>query len=690
MTFKPYILISVLCSVLTLNACGKSDSPPDTVEIPTAEAAEETGVNVAFDYRYSALLTKKIDNSLFDDFVANIISGTMEIENLDTSSIETVPWSVNLDKNDLNNIQSLKSLQLTPANYNFTLVLGQNDQQYVGSVVHTIEDGVESIIAMTIRPVIGEGQINTSVVSELIDFRFNYTAADIANAGLADPSIGITIDNGVEQIFRLDPAIGLSDFMSLNLIPGNYDFNLRLFDGGIQVGKSVETQGSSVSVSAGFDVSLDIVPLSGEFSMSLTVDGGDADINITVPSDVVEEAGDLSNLETILSVVGPENALQETFLTFTQDGSAYSATTTLTDIFFGDVNFELEFNDLANGTTIGGCVDGVTISNAPVAVECQLALRRTSLASGSILSSVGVNVFDLSGQPVSGAIVSVDGQDVGITNSAAFSAPGYTKLLLAPGRHQVAARLGNSTGDLTYNATALSVDNFDLVIDQTLLLQDPFDSTQTGTAAPSGYSFGCLSAGGAEGGIASGVMSLGSRYNDPQSDWCPATTAVTEHSFIDSEIISSRGFFVSADIANATSPNSSASFAFGAETPFNSNDYDVTLAADAIVSFSDNNMNIDFYAGGEIIESHTSTIPYLMTDISNIRIEILMTGDFANGSLAAVNEVFINNTPLGIPIRTFTWDGGNNHIALTGAAGNPVSGDGASAVDFDNLQVVPR
>jgi hypothetical protein len=464
-----YSLVSIaMASSIMLSACGgSSNSNPDI-----GQAQAGITENVDFDFDVSALLDtvgpseQPLNDALLLSDDASLMTGTMLVEDLVSNEVESHSWTVNFDENDLANVTSFKSLVLEPSSYSFTLVLDRGEHQYAGASIHTVEDGGQELVPMTIRPVIGDTQITTEVVSELVDFRFNYSASQLGEAGLIGPSIGVTIDQGSELVFDLDPTTGLSEHMFLNLVPGTYDMSLRLFDAGNQVGKSVPGQGAGVSVSPGTNVTLDIVPLYGEIGLGLSVEGGDANITIQVPAEVIDEAGDLGNLQSILSLVGPENPLQEVVLSLVQVGAGYEATATLPEMYYGNLDFELSFSDIAQNEPLGSCVDNVTLTRNQTSVECELTLRTRSAIGGNLLSTVGLNVFDLDGVPVSGAVVSVDGQDIAITNSATFSTPGYSKLYLNPGARDIVVRNGNSFGELLYTSVPLSVDNINITLDQ--------------------------------------------------------------------------------------------------------------------------------------------------------------------------------------------------------------------------------
>lgn len=702
MKTKKISSMAMLAGALALSACGDSSQPihnsqnlPGFTE-PSTGAAQGISRQVSFDFNISALLEKEIQSPQNDRTIkalaANLMTGTLQVENLDTAEVESHPWTINLDENDLGNVQSLKTIALEPANYVFSIVLNRDDHQYVGTSVHTLLEDATDLVPMTIRPVIGDSQLDVTVIETLVDFKFNFSEADINNAGLVSPSMGIAVDGGPEQVFTLDPATGLSEYMYLNLIPGNYDIALRLFDGNIQVGKSVQEQGTAVTVSTGLDVSMDIIPLYAELALALGVEGDDAFVTINIPAEVIEEAGDVSNLQAILSVVGPDFPLQETELTLNSDGVGYIANTILTSVLYGELSFELAFYDRSDFEDLGSCVDSVVVNSGATTVECLLTLRRRAVVAGSLLSTVGVNVFDANGDTVPGAVVSIDGEEVAITNSAVFSTEGYSKLYVKPGTHSIRAQSGADFGELSFESNPLSVDNIEIVLDQVedlnTLFADDFNGNQSGSAAPIGYWFGCLAKGSYQGYIGSGKLYLGSRYNNTNNDWCWGTSALTYHSFTDTEITDAGGFTVSADVASAAAVNSVVTIALGGELGTDPTVFYPHLTADAIVNVRDNDVQVLLYEGGTNTRTSSYTTPIAAQFIENVTLDVV-TDSFAAGAAATMN-VIINGDPNLVPPIDFTWDGGSNHVEVKGSAGNATNGGGVNYVEIESLAINPR
>ena len=700
-------LFLVAGSFLTLSACGDSShmlQVASTSSEPQFQSAADAVQEVAFDFDFSALLTKEIDTGLFNDPVlfndfatqplaADVMTGTLQAENLDTGEVQTFPWAIRVDEQNFTNVESLNTIAIRPAPYVFSLLLARGNQQYAGSEFHDVRDDTRLAFPMMLRPVIGETLVDVTVVDGLVDFRLNYSANDINAASLFNPDVMISIDNGPQQFFTLDTTTGQSEYMFTNLAPGNHQITMQLFDGGLQVGRSVAGQ-ELVTVTPGLDVVMDIEPLYGEVQFDLFAEGSDAQVEVKVPAEVVDSVEGLANLDAILRVVGPNTPFFETPLTLAPDGVGYNAYATLNQLSYDEVVFELFFFDTARGAEVGSCVQPAVINGLGNAVNCQLVLDRRSSISGSFLAALGVNVFDFNGIPLPGAIVSVDGQDVAITGSDSFSTVGYKKLLLKPGQHVIRAQVGADYGEVEYDATALNVDNINIILGQTIssqpaLLEDNFESPQTGTMAPVDYWFGCNGSGFPEvTPNVEGQLFLLSKYFDLTSDWCNGTSVVTMQSFDSPEIMNAGGFKVSVDVTTANDPNSAVSIGIGAEIGFDPNEFDPTLTADAIVTVRDNQLDVAVYDNGALVASSSYLTPFEVRFIDDFTVDVA-TSSFAPGAPATL-AVIINGDPNFAPLINFNWDGGQNHIELRGSAGEIVEGTGPFKIALDNLSISPR
>lgn len=501
---KARIIVTSLMMSLLLVGCGSGSSSSSNGSSNSSGEKDTAAVQkqeVSFDYDFSSVVTQELatvkaiqsseitpknlaantgsseagtntNRGILSIQASDLMTGNLTVTNIDSGVVDVQAWAIYMDEANLNDVQSQKTLALVPGSYSFSLVLIKGAHQYVGEAIQTVTDTSQTLVAMTISPVIGD-TLDTVDVTELVDFKFQYLVSELTEAGLTAPYIGITIDNNNEQIFALNPINGLSESMYLNLMPGSYNIALRLLDGDVQVGRSVSAQESSVFVSPGLDVNMDIVPLHAEVGLALAVEGGDATFNFSIPSVVVEEAGGIASLDALFSVVGAENTLQESLLNLMENDGVYEASVTLSDMFYGDVTLSLSFTDAGDSELLGSCLNTVTLRADMNSVVCDLDLRRRSVVTGSILSVLGVNVFATNGEPVAGAVISVDSEDVAVTNSATFSTLGYSKLYLKAGTRTIRATANGLYGEVTIDSTPLGVSNVDITIDQTVLTLIP-------------------------------------------------------------------------------------------------------------------------------------------------------------------------------------------------------------------------
>lgn len=419
----------------------------------------------------TSIKKQKLANSSGQSFSAmavngvngTLMQGEMLVENIDTSTQEIHDWSIYLNE-DTFEVESNKTLVLEEGNYQFSLLVAHGDQQYAGMSSQTIMDG-ENTIALTLRPVIGDTVIGVSLVSELADFKFQYDASEISAAGITNPNIGITVNGGLEEILAINPATGISDDY-LNLPQGEHTIELKLYDGGLQKGKSISSQ-QTVQVIPGYDIAMDLVALHGEAVFILTEDGGDATFQFIIPSEVVDEAGGTGNLTTLFSVVGPKNPLRESTLSLTEDASGdYRASITHSGFQFDDVTLSLTFSE--GSELLGSCNQAITIDATTQNLLCDLTLRRRAIASGNLLATLAVNVFDEIGEPVPGATIYNGSTILGITGSQAFGTEGYLKVYLNAGNYTLEAEAVGESGTGSIDLIPLTVNNLEISLTEPL------------------------------------------------------------------------------------------------------------------------------------------------------------------------------------------------------------------------------
>ena len=445
-----YSLAVVAVSLAFLPGCQRSAADPLTLSIQLSSAFEQQ-------LSHHSQSFKAID----------ILHGMLTATRTSDGRVFTFDWSLSLD-DETWEVQSNKTIVLEPGPYQFTLVFGNAPHQYFAEGAADIDDG-QNTVSLTLAPVLGDLVVDPTL-REVAALRFQYPANQLA--ALADPRIGVSVDGEDEQIIDFNPATGITDVYVL-LAEGERTISLSLYDGAMQRGRSVAEQ-ESVTVVLGQDIHMDLVPLHGETVFEISSGGGDLDIEIEIPREVVEEAGGLANLEGLFSLIGPRNALIEVPLTLVSVGDDYGANLALSDINYDTVTYSLTFNDnsVMPKELIANCSGTVVLDQTSRSVTCDLQLRRRAVVGGNIFAVVGVNVFDTEWEALAGAVVANGNQPVGITGSGSFGTDGYLRLYLLPGTHLLTALdlagdgVEHRFGQASVTVDSLDVVNVDIIVDR--------------------------------------------------------------------------------------------------------------------------------------------------------------------------------------------------------------------------------
>ncbi len=411
---------------------------------------------VDFSYTLTAAHSQKIETRA----AVNVIA-TMTITNESTNSSEVIPWHVSLDE-EQHTIYSNMTHVLSPSTYSFSLDVKKGNSRYIGTALNIIvSDASQLVIPLRVQPVIGDNNLEVTVKNIPV-LKFQYPVDELA--ALTLPKLGYTIDDGTETVVILNKSTGLSE-ARLNVSEGAHKVSLKLYDDNIQVGKSKVEQ-ENVTVSLNDNITMDIIPLSGEIQVTIPVDKGTGTFNIKVPHEIVTEAGSLENLKTVLQISGPNNTGLEQLVTLTDNGNGiFSGTAIFSAVSYDIVNITITFIDKAKNEVLATALyENVTLSANGVNLSAQVNLIRRALIGGNLLATTGVNVFDVDGNPVSGASVYLDDKLVGITGSA-WGTEGYLKFHSIKGSYTLKAESGTMSGDTAVTLLALGIKNYILTID---------------------------------------------------------------------------------------------------------------------------------------------------------------------------------------------------------------------------------
>lgn len=411
---------------------------------------------IAFSYSLTGVHTQKLQNRA-ERVPVNVIA-QMKITDLSDNSSTIVDWNVTIDEDALT-IESNMTYVLTPGSYRFELSITHNNNTYAGQAEQLILDGDQLEIPLRVTPVIGETHLDVTV-NNLAKMLFNYPAEELA--AIVNPQMGYSIDGGAETIVALNKTTGASE-VYLSISEGNHTISLKLYDGNTQVGKSKIAQ-ESVNIVPNGNVVVDIVPLHGEIQVTMPIDNGSGTISLTIPEEVVSEAGSLANLRTVVKLSSPQNGSFEKEMVLSQSGLNYVGSLDFDSLQYDTATITVEFWDIAESELLGSVVySNVILDNSGTSLTEELILIRRAIISGHIQAVVGVNVFDQSGDLVEGATVYVNDELIGLTGSA-WGTSGYLKFFHNKGEVTIKVETDSSVCDTVVVLNPLSVENYTLTL----------------------------------------------------------------------------------------------------------------------------------------------------------------------------------------------------------------------------------
>ena len=468
--WKAGLLALGTATALALAGCGGGASSNESTMPSAVETSTEGGL---FSYNLGGYYDGKVgsavskDGALIKTRALELMTGTLEAINTTTGESAVYPWSAYVDL-DTFQMTSNKTLAFEPGIYTFNMLLEKEGRQYTGQTQYEIQDTDQVAIPFAINPVIGDRIIDVQVVKELSKFKFRYDVAEL-NATAVAPKLGVIVDGGSEELFVINPTTGMTESY-LSMEEGSHTVGLRYYDGNVLKGKSLTSQ-ESVTITPGEPFNMDIAALHGEAVFALGEVAGEGNITINVPSIVIEEAGALNELRTLLTYSDDNGTLIEEEISLYPNGSDYQGSVVLSPIQYGNATYQLQFFDTGEPTDelLGSCVtEEVNLSATGGTSLCNLELIRRAVNSGNLVATVGVNVLTGEIEPVSGANVYVDGTFKGITGSGTFGTPGYLKLYSIAGEKTFSAEKNSSnlSGSVTESLEVLGVHNVDVVMEE--------------------------------------------------------------------------------------------------------------------------------------------------------------------------------------------------------------------------------
>ena len=397
-----------------------------------------------------------------------IMLGTLSVSPVSRGEPQLFSWTVYLDQDNWQ-AQSNISIELEPGQYDFVLILEDEDGQYLATTRHTVVDGSNDV-AMTIRPVMGDVLVVAQITDAhaLVDYKFQYEVEELAQIG--EPKIGITIDQQAQQIFIINKQTGMPETY-LNLVPGEHEIQLALYDGNVQIARSQTSQEQQTIIN-GQDVIMDLVPLHAETQLILSAQGGDASVSIQIPQLLADEVGGINNLVLKFSAVGEANSLQQIQPQFSAAEDGFQAHFSLSDLQFDQMTMSLVFEERDSGEQIAVCNNVWSINSLSQTINCELEVRRRRILGGSLMAVLGINVLNDLHEPMAGAVIKdQNGNILGITGSGEWGTAGYLKCYLKAGDYSIVANhiASNKSASANLTLQALAIEN------TTLTLDSPYD-----------------------------------------------------------------------------------------------------------------------------------------------------------------------------------------------------------------------
>lgn len=448
-------LIFLLTSLLLI-ACQKNDSNINKQDHQKREAAT-VGFNFSMPVFQTNSDSKQSIRTTQGLQADQLMTGELTVTNLETNNTENYNWSIYLDESNFQT-QSIKSILLTPASYDFALTLTKENQQYLGQVSNfNIVDGTNDV-PMVIKPVIGDTTVDISQLDRAGMIRFQYDQGQLTD--FTTPQLGVSIDDSAETVYTIDPSSAtVSNYIGLK--EGEHKISLRFYEGDTQFGKSKVEQ-ETVNIILGNNLSIDITPLEGTATFTSTESGGDAKLKFQIPEELVTEAGGINNLDAVLTIVSPKNPVREASMTV--DSSADGATTlyfaesTLPSYHHDTIDYTISFldNTKVPKEELSRCaIEQVQLDQYGALNSCRIAIKRNSITSQNPHATMEINVQDSGGTAIPGAKVKINDRLVGIAGNGTINTTGYLKHRVVKGSHTIKVE------DIKVTTTDVSVDSLE-------------------------------------------------------------------------------------------------------------------------------------------------------------------------------------------------------------------------------------
>lgn len=470
---KRFMLFLLLFTLSLIVGCGKSSK----------KEARENELSPTI--RLTAIAKRQ--NSAVANFNTNAIvntnkaiKGVLEAENLRSGETIVLNWRGEVDEENFKVI-SHSTFALRSDMYKLSMTIEYDNYKYVGNINSAyVEEGQINNLVFNLIPVIGDDTF-TVATENMPMLRYKFKTDELAS--ITNPIIKVTVDNGAQSdalVINKDTGIVPSYF---NYDEGEHTVDIEFYDGDLLIGRTQELS-RKINIVGGQDVEVNIVPIYGDAIITTLPETGTKRFVFHIPSVIIEEVGgNTANLKTVFKIAaGQFNQGVEREIEFVEMPGLpyYAAEIEVTDLR-ADQNeymYSLEFYDRADDYLLGSATSVGTIDTREVHHNMQIKLKRRAFIVGNLLNVIGINVYDESDRPVTGAPVFLNGEFVGITGTIAETTAGYFKLYVGKGDHVIKAQNYplNREGEVAVTANVLEVYNEEVVTnDQLKTVFAPFD-----------------------------------------------------------------------------------------------------------------------------------------------------------------------------------------------------------------------
>ncbi|MGR5126509.1 FG-GAP repeat domain-containing protein [Photobacterium swingsii] len=423
--------------------------------LQTIQPPEFSGYSLQHDYSKSTV--KAVSKAAQDISY----KGTLRITNRATPSEHTdYDWPVTQRADG--SVESHRVLSLKPGTYDFLLIVedSKGHQYLAESLGQEIVDNTQPELEFVLKPNLGETITDLDFVAYVTNLKFSFTAEELV--ALVEPQFGLKINDEKERVFNINKETGLSEIV-LNVQPGEYTMDLKLYDGDLMVGKNENE--TKLNIVEGSDAKMDVIPLQADVTVKLDELKDLGEFTFNVPPEIVAEVGDESKVSLIvrLSSNSTDALIHEKVLTVVSDSKGGFVAS---DIFETQgesaVTASLAFHHIdeaADGYQKAPYAQCLTAINIDLnqGSGCKLSLKREGIITGHIKGTVHFNIIDQQQQAASGAKVYLNDELVGITGKELSA--GSLKLNLIAGDYMVKASQGTMIAKETIEVKPLDVLN---------------------------------------------------------------------------------------------------------------------------------------------------------------------------------------------------------------------------------------